>query len=144
MWQSNCCTVVPMAVLYPIHTSDHPDEGVFSNLGRLAQLELELGFTEARELLLGAVIAAVVALVAAVALITALVVLLAAALAPIVGARWEHLLIAGGAVFLGAGAAAAWAASRLRNLPWPRLTVASFEENWRWLGAQLKSRLILS
>lgn len=133
-----------MPVLSPVHTSDHPDEGVFSSLGRLAQLELELGFTEARELLLGAVIAAVVGLVAAVALIAALVILLAAAIAPLVGARWEHLLIAGGAVFLGAATAAAWAASRLRNLPWPRLTVASFEENWRWLGAQLKSRLTLS
>jgi hypothetical protein len=133
-----------MMALYPVHTSDHPDAGVFSSLGRLAQLELELGLTEARELLLGAVIAAVVGLVAAVALIAALVILLAAALAPMVGAPWMHLLIAGGAVFLGAAAAGAWAASRLRNMPWPRLTVASFEENWRWFGAQLKSRLTLS
>lgn len=133
-----------MAAVHPVHTSDHPDHGVFSSLGHLAQLELELGLTEARELVLGAVIAAGVALVAAVALIAALAILLAAAVAPLVGAPWKHLLIAGGAVVLGAAAAGAWAARRLRTMPWPRLTVASFEENWRWLGAQLKSRLTLS
>jgi uncharacterized membrane protein YqjE len=116
---------------------------VLASLGRLAQLELELGLTETRELLRGATLAVAVILVAAMALIASLVVLLAAVVAPLVNARWEHLLVAGGGMLLLALAAVAWALTRLRRLPWPRLTLTSFEENWRWLGAQLRSRLTL-
>jgi hypothetical protein len=118
-------------------------DGILTSLGRLAQLELELGFAEVRERLVMAAIAAAVAFVGAIALIAALVVLLAGALAPLFGAAWQHLVVAGGAIALISLAAIAWSGWRLRTLDWPRLTLASFEENWRWLGAQLRSRLTL-
>ena len=73
----------------------------------------------------------------------ALVVLVAAAFAPLFGAAWQHLVIAGGGIVLLAVGAIAWSAWRLTHLSWPKETVASFQENWRWLGAQLRSRLRL-
>lgn len=121
-----------------------PDGGLLSALGRLARLELELGLAELRDRVRTAVIALALAAVAAVALVASLVVLAASALAPLFGAAWEHLVVAGGGVLLLAIGALAWSAWRLRRLDWPRITLASFEENWRWLEAQLRSRLTWS
>lgn len=117
------------------------DDGLVASLTRLAHLELELGLAETRQTLVTAAIVVAVALVAAIALIAALVVLLAAALAPLFAARWQHLLIAGGAVTVVSAAALLWSVMRFRSLDWPHQTLASLEENWRWLAAQLRSRL---
>jgi uncharacterized membrane protein YqjE len=132
-----------MATVRPPHLDAPSDDGVIASFGRLAQLELELGLAETRRVLIGAAIAAGVAVVGAVALIASLVVLIAAAFAPLFDASWQHLLIAGGGVFLLAAAGVAWSAWRLTRLDWPRLTLSSLAENWRWLEAQLRSRLTL-
>ncbi len=84
-----------------------------------------------------------VAVPAAIALVAAIVVLLAGAIAPLFAGAWQHLVIAGGFVFLLALAGLAWSAWRLTHLEWPHQTLTSFEENWRWLAAQLRSRLTL-
>ncbi|HMH51045.1 MAG TPA: phage holin family protein [Candidatus Acidoferrum sp.] len=118
-------------------------EGVIALLVRLARLELELGLAEARDLLVSAVIAVAVALVAAIVLIASIVVLIAGAVAPLFGVPWLHLVVAGGGLALISLAAIAWSAWRLRKLDWPKQTLTSFEENWRWLAAQLRSRLTL-
>jgi hypothetical protein len=117
--------------------------GVIDRLGRLAKLELELGLAETRHVVVAALIAAAIALVAAVALVAALVVLIAGAIAPLFEARWEPLVTAGGGVALLALAALAWSAYRLTHLQWPRETVDSLRETWRWLAAQTRSRLTL-
>ena len=133
-----------MAIVRRLHPSDRVDhEGVLAHLGRLLRLELELGFAETRELLVSASIAVAVALIAAITLVAALVVLVAAAFAPLVGAHWQHLVIAGSGVALLALAAIAWSVARLRGLRWPKQALMSFEENWRWLATQLRSRLTL-
>jgi uncharacterized membrane protein YqjE len=119
------------------------EDGLFSSLARLAQLELELGIAETRQVLISAAIAVGVAVASAIAAVASLVVLVAAAFAPLFGAAWEHLVIAGGGILLLSVAAIAWSVHRLRTLDWPRLTLASLEENWRWLGAQIRSRLTL-
>ena len=134
-----------MAVLHrlptpPVHDAD---DAVLARLTRLLRLEVELGVAETRALVRSLLIAVAVAVPAAIALIAAIVVLLAAALSPIFDARWEPLLIAGGGVALLALAALAWSAWRLTHLSWPKETLASLEENWRWLAAQLRSRLTL-
>jgi cytochrome c biogenesis protein CcdA len=126
----------------PPSTITTTNGGLFSALGQLARLELELGLAEVRDRVRTAVIALVLAAVAAIALVASLVLLIAAAIAPLFGAAWEHLVVAGGGVLLLAIGALAWSAWRLRRLDWPpRLTLASLEENWEWLGAQLRSRL---
>jgi uncharacterized membrane protein YqjE len=133
-----------MATVHPIRTPTPVDhDGVVGSLTRLVRLELELGLAETRDLLISAAIAIGIALVAAIMLLASLVVLLAAAFAPLFGAPWQHLLVAGGGIALLALAAIAWSVSRLRTLRWPKQTLTSFEENWRWLGAQLRSRLTL-
>jgi hypothetical protein len=134
-----------MATVHHIPPSPHVDEPdtVFGRLARLLRLEVELGVAEGRELVRSLVVAIAIIVPAAFALIASIVVLLAGAVAPLFGARWEHFVIAGGGVFLLAAAALAWSGWRLRSLPWPKQTLASFEENWRWLGAQLRSRLTL-
>jgi hypothetical protein len=133
-----------MASVHPIRPRDIAEpEGVIPLLVRLARLELELGLAEARDLLVSAVIAVAVALVAAIALVASIVVLIAGAVAPLFGAPWLHLVVAGGGLALISLAAIAWSAWRLRNLQWPKQTLTSFEENWRWLAAQLRSRLTL-
>jgi uncharacterized membrane protein YqjE len=138
-----------MATVHPIRSRrqivdrdgiGEPDS-VVALLARLARLELELGWAEARTLLVSAAIAAGVAVVAAITLIASIVVLIAGAVAPLFGAPWQHLVVAGGGLALLAGAAIAWSVWRLRTLDWPRQTLNTFEENWRWLGAQLRSRL---
>ncbi|MGH7392453.1 MAG: phage holin family protein [Candidatus Rokuibacteriota bacterium] len=129
-----------------VHSSPSPvvdHDGVFASLGRLAQLEVELGLAETRRVLVGAAIAAGVALTSAMAMVAALVVLVSAGVALLVGAPWQHLLIAGGGVGLLAAAALAWSVWRLKTLRRPRLTLQSLAENWRWLEAQTRSRLRL-
>ena len=124
-------------------TDSRSAEALAARLRRLVRLELELGLAETRTFVQGIAVAIVVAVSAAIALIAAFVVLLAAALSPVFGARWEPLLIAGGGVVLLSAAALAWSAWRLTHLSWPTETLTSFEENWRWLAAQLRSRLTL-
>jgi Putative Actinobacterial Holin-X, holin superfamily III len=119
------------------------DDGVVPRLGRLLRLEVELGLAEARALLQALVIAVVLAVIAAIALVAALVVLTAAAVAPLFGAPWQHLAVAGGGVALLALAVLGWSAWRLTHLSWPTETLKSVEENWQWLAAQLRSRLTL-
>jgi hypothetical protein len=119
------------------------DDGILSALRRLVRLELELGLTELRDRLRVAAIAVGLALVAVIALVAAIVLLIAAAIAPLVHAPWKHLAFGGGGVALAAVIALAWSAWRLRRLDWPRTTLTSFEENWRWLAAQLRSRTTL-
>ena len=126
----------------PLHDAD-ADDAVLARLTRLLRLEVELGVAETRALVRSLLIAVAVAVPAVIALIAAIVVLLAAALSPLFDARWEPLLIAGGGVALLALAALAWSAWRLTHLSWPKETLASLEENWRWLAAQLRSRLTL-
>jgi hypothetical protein len=134
-----------MAVVHRLPTraeSGHQDS-LINRLVKLGKLELELGLAETRDVVLAAVKAVAVAVPAAVLLLASLIVLVAAALAPLFNAAWEHLLIAGGGIALLALAALAWSAWRLTHLSWPKETVTSFQENWRWLGAQLRSRLRL-
>jgi len=133
-----------MATVHSIRTPTHGDQdGVLASITRLLRLELELGVAETRDLLVSAAIAVAIALTAAIVLVASIVVLLAAAFAPLFGAPWQHLVVAGGGAALLALASIAWAVSRLRTLRWPTQTLTSFEENWRWLGAQLRSRLTL-
>jgi hypothetical protein len=124
-------------------TDSRGPEALAARLGRLVRLEVELGLAETRDFVQGIAVAIVVAMSSAIALIASLVVLLAAALSPLFGARWEPLLIAGGGVVLLSGAALVWSVWRLTHLSWPTETLTSFEENWRWLAAQLRSRLTL-
>ena len=112
-------------------------------LTRLLRLELELGLVETRTLLVSAAIAAGVAVIAAITLIASIVVLIAGAVAVPFGAPWRHLVVTGGGLALLAGAVVVSSVWRLRTLEWPRQTLNTFEENWRWLGAQLRSRLTL-
>ena len=116
-------------------------EALAARLARLLRLELELGLAETRDFIRGLVVAITLTVVGAIALIASLVVLLAAALSPLFGAHWGPVLIAGGGVALLSGAALAWSMWRFRHLSWPTETLTSFEENWRWLAAQLRSRL---
>ena len=121
---------------------DH-DESLLARLLTLLKLELELGLAETRDVLVSAAIAVVVAVAAAILFLAALVTLVAAAFAPLFNAAWEHLVIAGGGIAILAAAAIAWSAWRLTHLSWPQETVTSFQENWRWLAAQLRSKLTL-
>jgi hypothetical protein len=131
-----------MATVHELHLSQSsPPEGILSRLARLLQLELELGLAETREVVVSALIALAIAVAAVVASIASLVVLIVGACAPLFHTRWEHLVISGGGVLLVSIVALVSGALRLRRLRWPRETLASFEENWRWLAAQLRSRL---
>jgi hypothetical protein len=133
-----------MATIHRLPTRRDDDaESIVSRLGRLLKLEMELGVAETKAILLSAAIAVAVAVTAAIALIAAIVVLLAGALAPLFDAPWQHLIIAGGAILLLAIGGLAWSVWRLRTLRWPKETLISFEETWRWLVAQVRSRLTL-
>jgi hypothetical protein len=133
-----------MATVHRLPVAVHTDDdGVVTRLTRLLRLEVELGLVEGRQLIRSVAIAVAVAVTAAVALISSLIVLVAAAVAPMFDARWEPLLIAGGGVALLSLAALGWSGWRLTHLSWPTETLKSFEENWRWLAAQLRSRLTL-
>jgi hypothetical protein len=114
---------------------------VFERLTRLVKLELELGLAETRDVIKSALLAVAVAVPAVIALIASIVVLVAGAFAPLFDAAWEHFIIAGGGILLLAAIALAWSAYRLTHLQWPRETLTSVEETWRWLAAQVRSRL---
>jgi uncharacterized membrane protein YqjE len=133
-----------MATVHPIRPREAAEpESVVSLLGRLAKLELELGVAEAKALVVSAVIAIGVALLATVLLLASIVVLIAGGVAPLFHAPWAHLVTAGGGLAVLSLLAIAWSVWRLKSLDWPKETLTSFEENWRWLGAQLRSRLTL-
>jgi putative superfamily III holin-X len=132
-----------MATVHHIRTSDGHDPSLLARLTRLLKLEVELGVAETRQFVRTIAMAIAVAVPAVIALVAAVVVLLAGALAPLFDSAWEHLIIAGGFVLLLALAGLGWSAWRLTHLKWPHETLTSFEENWRWLGAQLRSRLTL-
>jgi hypothetical protein len=87
------------------------------------------------------VVAVAVAVPAAIVLIASIPVLVAGALAPIFDVPWQHLVITGGGFLLLALAAIAWSVVRVKRLRWPPATKASIQETWRWLEAQLRSRL---
>jgi hypothetical protein len=118
-------------------------ESLTTRLVRLAALELELGWAETRNLIIRVAVAIAVAVPAFIALLASIVVLVAGALAPLFDTPWEHLVIAGGVVALIALAALAWSAWRLTHIAWPQQTLASIQETWRWLVAQLRSKLTL-
>lgn len=131
-----------MATVRRLHAPDAPEhDGVLDRLVRLVKLELELGLTETREVVRALLLAVAVAIPAAVALIASIPILLAGALAPLFGAHWQHLVIAGGGVLLLSLGALGWSALRVKRLDWPAETKASIQETWRWLEAQMKSRL---
>ena len=132
-----------MDTFHQAHVSESHAEALASRLGRLVRLEFELGVAETRDFVRGIGVAIVVSVMASIALVSSLVSLLAAALSPLFDAPWEPLLIAGGGVMLLSALALTWSAWRLTHLSWPTETLTSFEENWRWLAAQLRSRLTL-
>ena len=132
-----------MATVHRLPPPLREDEGVVARLARLLRLEVELGLVEGRRLIYTLAIAVVTVIVAGVALIASLVMLVAAAVSPLFNAPWAPLLIAGGGVALLSLAALAWSIWRLTHISWPTETVKSFEENWQWLAAQLRSRLTL-
>jgi hypothetical protein len=116
-------------------------ESLVARLVRLIALELELGWAETRSLVIRVAVALAVAVPAAIALLASIVVLVAGALAPLFHTPWQHLVAAGGCVAVLALAALAWSAWRLTHIAWPQQTLASLQETWRWLVAQLKSKL---
>jgi uncharacterized membrane protein YbhN (UPF0104 family) len=133
-----------MATVHHLRTPETShDPSLFARLLRLFKLEMELGVAETKQLVRVIAVSVAVAVPAAIALVSAIIVLLAGAVAPLFDGAWEHLVIAGGFVFLLAAASLAWSAWRLKHLAWPQQTLTSFEENWRWLAAQLRSRLTL-
>ena len=135
-----------MAIIHPLPTRradrDH-DESLLARLLSLLKLELELGLAETRDVIVSAAVAIAVAVPALILFLAALVTLVAAAFAPLFNAAWEHLVIAGGGIAILSAAAIAWSAWRLTHLSWPKETVTSFQENWQWLAAQLRSKLTL-
>jgi len=116
-------------------------ESLATRLMRLGTLELELGWSETRRLVVRIAVALAVAVPALIALLASIIILVAGALAPLFDTPWQHLVIAGGAVALLALAALAWSAWRLTHTAWPQQTLASLQETWRWLVAQLRSKL---
>ena len=123
-------------------TDSRRAEALAARLGRLVRLELELGLAETRTFVQGIAVAIVVAVSAAIALIAAFVVLLAAALSPVFGALgaaadrrgWRRAAERGGPGLERLAAHPSVVAYRDADF---------FEENWRWLAAQLRSRLTL-
>jgi len=125
----------------PIREESVREESLASRLVRLASLELELGWAETRSLVIRIAVAIAVAVPAAIALVASLIVLVAGGLAPLFDTPWQHLVIAGGVVALLAIAALAWSVWRLTHIAWPQQTLASMQETWRWLVAQLRFKL---
>ena len=133
-----------MATLHRVDTPPAaPDESLFARLTRLVALELELGWVETQGFLKRLALAVAVAVFGAIALLAAVIVLVAGALAPLFGAAWQHLVIAGGSIALLAAIGLAWSAWRLTHLDWPHQTLRSLEETWRWLVTLLRSKLTL-
>ena len=123
------------------HETPTRHESLVARLVRLGALELELGWAETRRLVIRVAVAVGVAVPALIALLAAIIVIIAGALAPLFDTPWEHLVIAGGAVALLTIAALAWSVWRLTHIAWPQQTLASMQETWRWLVAQLRSKL---
>lgn len=118
-------------------------ESLVIHIARLLRLQVEFGVAEIRELAWTALTLLIVAFTGAVGVVAALVVLLAGVLAPLFGARWEHLIVAGAAALVLSGTGLAWTAWRVQRLfQGPKAAVALVQENWRWLEMQLRSRLI--
>ena len=134
-----------MAMPSPLDVAPPPvrHESLAHRFVRLGALELELGWAEARNLVVRVGVAVGVALTALIALLASTVLLIAGALAPLFDAPWQHLVIAGGVVALLALAALAWSGWRLTHIAWPQQTLASLQETWRWLVARLRSKLTL-
>jgi hypothetical protein len=133
-----------MATVHHIHTPEPAaSDSVLARLLHLVRLEMELGLAEARLLAKQVMLAVGVVVIAAMALVAAVVVMLAGAVAAYGGVTWQPFVIAGGGVTLLSLVGLAWGVWRLRHLEWPNETLASFEENYRWLAAQLRSRLTL-
>jgi hypothetical protein len=132
-----------MATVHRLSARELQQGTLSMRLAHLLRLEVELGLAEARRAVVGVVIAIAVALLSVIALVASVVVLLTGAFAPIFGVAWEPFVIAGGGTLIVAALAMAWTAWRLRRFEWPRETLISLQENWRWLGAQLRSRLTL-
>jgi len=120
-----------------------PSGSLGAQLAHLAKLQGELALAETRSLLISAATAVAVAVLALMAMVAALVVLVAGGIAPLFGGHWEHLVVAGGGIFIGATVALGWSVWRLRRLEVPRETLRSLTENWEWLVAQVRSRLTL-
>jgi uncharacterized membrane protein YqjE len=116
---------------------------VVTRLGRLVELEVELGVAEARRLVTSLAVAAGLAVASVIIVLASLVVLVAGAIAPVFGAPWQHLVVSGGVFFVLAAATLAWSVWRFKNIPWPAETVRSLEETRKWLAAQLRSKLTL-
>jgi len=116
---------------------------VVTRLGRLVELEVELGLAEVRRLVTSLAVAVGVAFASVIVLLASLIVLVAGAIAPLFSARWQHLVVAGGVFFVLSAAAIAWSIWRVKNVSWPAETLRSLEETRRWLAAQLKSKLTL-
>jgi Putative Actinobacterial Holin-X, holin superfamily III len=123
------------------HETPTRHESLVTRLVRLGALELELGWAETRNLVIRVAIAVAVAVPALIALLASIIVIVAGALAPLFDTPWEHLVIAGGTIAVLALAALAWSAWRLTHIAWPQQTLASMQEAWRWLVAQLRSKL---
>jgi hypothetical protein len=98
---------------------------------------------ETRNLVRSLVLVVAIGIPAAIALIVAVLLLVAGAISPYFNARWEPLVITGGVVAVLSLIALAWSTWRVTHLSWPTETLRSFEETWRWLAAQLRSRLTL-
>jgi len=132
-----------MATVHRLSPRELQGETIAMRLGHLLKLEVELGVAETRELVISLLIAVGVAFVSAVALVASLVVLLTAAFASLFRLAWEPFVIAGGSVLILSAAAIAWSVWRVKHLEWPHETITSLQENWRWLAAQLRSKLTL-
>jgi uncharacterized membrane protein YbhN (UPF0104 family) len=132
-----------MATVHRITNHHDRQESLFSRLTRLAALELELGWAETQGFIKRLAVVVAIAVISAITLLAAIIVLIAGALAPLFGAAWQHLVIAGGAVAVLALAGLAWSVWRLTHLDWPHQTLRSLEETWRWLVTLLKSKLTL-
>jgi Putative Actinobacterial Holin-X, holin superfamily III len=120
-----------------------PNGSLGAQLAHLAKLQGELALAETRSFIVSAALTAAIGIVAIMAMVASAVVLIVGGLAPLFGAHWQHLVVAGSGVFIAASLALAWSAWRVRRLEVPRETLQSLTENWEWLVAQVKSRLTL-
>lgn len=114
-----------------------------AQLARLVRLHGELALAEVRRPLTAAAVALGTGALGAMVAAAAAVMLVAAALAPVFGAAWEHLAVAGSGGLVVAGLALGWSLWRLRRLTVPGETWRSLMENREWLVAQMRSRLTL-
>ena len=112
---------------------------VTEGFGKLARLEVELAVAEGKQTAVGLGVTAVLAILSVIILVTGVTVLVAAALAPVWGADWRPLVIAGGGGALLATVALAWCYYRVTRVGVLPDTVASLKETWRWAERRLRS-----